>query len=56
MAAEPQQESKERSRDPPWEQKEGARQGANADLPLEEEGWGAEKPMHLVLVAPGLLD
>jgi hypothetical protein len=39
------QEHKKRYRNPPWEQKERAKQGAEADLPLEEEGQGAERPL-----------
>ena len=29
----------------PWKLKEEARQGTEADHPLEEEGWGAVRPI-----------
>jgi hypothetical protein len=35
------QEHKEGDRDPPQEQNRRARQSAEADHPLKEEGWGA---------------
>lgn len=39
----PAQEPKEGNRDPLGEQKQGARQGAKAEPPFEEDGWGVAR-------------
>ena len=42
------QEHKEGHGDPSWEQKLIARQGVEADPPLEEDGWGTTRPIERV--------